>query len=368
MTDLLIAGAGPAGLLTALHARAAGLTVQVVDPRTGSIDKACGEGLMPGAVRLLAGLGLEVGRDVPGQPFHGIRYLDGDSRAETRFRTGTGWGVRRDLLHRVLAAAADDRGVVRTVGAVHDIRQTPSGISATVRTAAARTTAAGTTAGTTSGSEPAETTVSARYLVAADGLHSPIRRSLGLQQDDTGPARWGLRRHVSVAPWTDLVEVHWSPHAEAYVTPVGPDQVSVALLTDRRGSFDDQLTAFPALAARLAGHPADDVRGAGPLRQRVSRRVAGRVLLVGDAAGYVDALTGEGIDVAARSAQELVRCLVAGRPDAYERAWSRQTRRYRWITGSLLAARRREPVRRHLVGAAARLPRVFDVAVDQLTR
>ena len=77
MIDLLIAGAGPAGLATALYAERAGLTVTVVDPRALAgeharpIDKACGEGLMPGAVRDLADLGV----DPPGHPLQGIGYL-----------------------------------------------------------------------------------------------------------------------------------------------------------------------------------------------------------------------------------------------------------------------------------------------------
>lgn len=350
MTDLVVAGAGPAGLMTALHARAAGLDVLVVDPRTGPIDKACGEGLMPGALRSLEALGLDLEQDVPGREFRGIRYLDGDAHAEAHFRDGPGRGVRRDVLQGALARLAAERGIQRVTGRIGDVRQGADSVTSTLHTAS------GTSA------------VTADHLVAADGLHSPIRQRLGLQLPAAGPPRWGLRRHVAVAPWTDLVEVHWATGAEVYVTPVGDHEVSVAVLSGRRASFDEHLSAFPALADRLAGANADDVRGAGPLRQRVKGRVSGRVLLVGDAAGYVDALTGEGIDIAARASLRLVQCLVAGRPGDYEQAWQQVTRRYRWITGSLLAASRQQSVRRRLVGAAARLPRVFDAAVDQLTR
>ena len=97
-----------------------------------------------------------------------------------------------------------------------------------------------------------------------------------------GPAssdvRRGLRQHFSVAPWTDLVEVYWSRLGEAYVTPVADDVVGVAILTSARGTFDSHLEAFPDLKRRLRGAPAASaVMGAGPLRQRVRRRVAGRV-------------------------------------------------------------------------------------------
>jgi flavin-dependent dehydrogenase len=342
MIDLIVAGAGPAGLFTAVYANAAGLTVRVIEPRPSPIDKACGEGLMPGAVALLAELGLRTAVELPGRPFAGIRYVDGDRAAEARFATGSGWGMRRDLLQGSMFRLAERAGVEFVEGSVDHIEQTTDRVSA-----------AGATA---------------RYLVAADGLHSRIRTTLGLQRPDHGKPRWGLRRHLQVEPWTDCVEVHWSPDAEAYLTPLGDGWLSVAVLTGNRGSFGDQLASFPELADRVKGAVGDQVRGAGPLRQRVGGRVAGRVLLVGDAAGYLDALSGEGIDVAARSARELVRCLVAGRPQDYDRAWARVTRRYRFLTGALLAIRRRQFLQRHLVGAAARQPRLFRAAVHQLTR
>src|SRR5450759_5175786 len=93
----------------------------------------------------------------------------------------------------------------------------------------------------------------ARYLAVADGLHSPIRRRLGLERaaDSTTAPRWGTRRHFAVAPWTDLVEVHWASRSEAYVTPVGPELVGIAVLSSVQAPFDQQLAAFPALRDRL---------------------------------------------------------------------------------------------------------------------
>ena len=165
--------------------------------------------------------------------------------------------------------------------------------------------------------------ITARYLVAADGLHSPISRTLGLDRPIRGDRhRWGLRRHFAVEPWTDFVEVHWSDRSEAYLTPVGPALVGVAVLSSDRGSFEEQLAAFPDLASRLTGSEAGTVRGAGPLRRRTIRRADGRVLLVGDAAGYVDALTGEGIAVSLACARSLVDCVVQGDPAGYERCWA----------------------------------------------
>ena len=152
------------------------------------------------------------------------------------------------------------------------------------------------------------------------------------------------------------------------MTPVGPELVGVAVLSGDRAGFDAQLAAFPALAERLAGAEGGSVRGAGPLRRRTSRRVAGRVLLVGDAAGYVDALTGEGIAVSLACARSLVDCVVAGRPDDYEQRWRRDSRRYRALTSSLLWASGRPALRRAIVPAAQRVPWVFAGAVGQLAR
>ncbi|MFD3548349.1 NAD(P)/FAD-dependent oxidoreductase [Streptomyces sp. NPDC058655] len=340
MIDLLIAGGGPAGLATAIHGALAGLEVVVAEPRPTPIDKACGEGLMPGAVRRLT----ELGVPVSGRPFHGIRYVDGvgGRYAEGLFRSGPGLGSRRTDLQAALAARAERLGVRVLPCRVEEVRQ-----------AGDRVRAAGLTA---------------RYLVAADGLHSPVRRGLGLAAPPVPgrAARYGLRRHYAVEPWSELVEVHWAARCEAYVTPLAPDLIGVALLTTEHAPFDVQLARFPLLSARLAAAPGTAVRGAGPLRQGSRVRVAGRVLFVGDAAGYVDALTGEGLTLAVTAAGELVRCVREGRPQAYERAWRELSRSYRALTASLLWARQRPPLARRIVPLAARLPRVFTGAVNLL--
>ncbi|MCL6732513.1 NAD(P)/FAD-dependent oxidoreductase [Streptomyces neyagawaensis] len=367
--DLLVVGGGPAGLASALHAARAGLDVAVWEQRAGTVDKACGEGLMPGAVTALAALGL----DPPGKALRGIRYVAERHRVDADFAAGPGRGVRRTTLHAALREAVLDAGVRIEQRTARRVEQDDDGVRVDGTRAA--------------------------HLVAADGLHSPIRRALGLDRprrirsrhgagdgsgrgagdasgstagDGSGRgagrgSRHGLRRHYQLAPWSDHVEVHWAPRAEAYVTPVADDLVGVAVLTAARGSFDDHLAAFPELRERLAGSaPAGPVRGAGPLRQDASARTAGRVLLVGDAAGYVDALTGEGIALALAQAQAAVRAVVEGDVAGYEREWRRLTRRYRWLTHALLGATRVPPVRGALVPLAQRLPWLFTAAVDVL--
>ena len=107
MRDLVIAGGGPVGLATALYAARAGLDVAVREPRQGTIDKACGEGLMPGALVALR----ELGVDPPGHELAGIRYVSPSRSVSAPFRHGVGRGVRRTALHSALRAAVDAAGI-----------------------------------------------------------------------------------------------------------------------------------------------------------------------------------------------------------------------------------------------------------------
>jgi flavin-dependent dehydrogenase len=331
-SDLLIVGGGPGGLATALHARRHGLSVIVAEPRENPIDKACGEGLMPGGLAELASLGV----DPAGMPFRGIAYVSEHRRAEARFRSGPGRGVRRTTLHAELSARAKEQDTEWIRARVTSVQQDAHGV-----------TAAG---------------VRAKWLVAADGLHSPVRRAVGIKAKAGTPRRHGVRWHFKVPAWSEFVEVHWSRLGEAYVTPVEPDLVGVAILSGGR----PDLAWFPWLAQHLAGAKRGQARGCGPMRQVVSRRVAGRVLLVGDAAGYEDALTGEGISLAVKQAAAVVDAIVNDAPSSYEAAWHRVTRDYRLLTRALVLATAPRVGRRAIVPAATMLPAVFQRAVNIL--
>jgi flavin-dependent dehydrogenase len=336
--DLVVAGGGPAGLATAIHAARAGLQTVVIEKRAGPIDKACGEGLMPHAVRQLDLLGAQPA----GMPFRGISYFDERRSVTALFDSGTGLGVRRKTLHAALLTEADRAGVKLVHDKVGRVTQDAESVSVNG--------------------------IRARYLAAADGLHSPIRAALGLEMPAGRTRRWGLKRHIAVAPWSDLVEVYWSDEpgaGEAYVTPVAHDCVGIAILTSRQGRFEDHLAGFPRLRERIDGFAHEPDRAAGPLRQRVRSRVAGRVLLVGDAAGYVDALTGEGLGLAFSAARLLADSVAADRPGDYEEQWRRTTRRYRVLTAGLLNAAT-SPLRSLIVPAACGLPRVFRKVVNLL--
>ncbi|WAB84545.1 FAD-dependent monooxygenase [Microcella daejeonensis] len=367
-----IVGGGPVGLATAIGARLAGLSPVIFEARSGPIDKACGEGLMPGAMAALRRLGV----DPAGSPIRGIRYQDARRAVEHRYGPGReGRGVRRLVLHAALLERASELGVARRTVRVDGFSADASGVVVDGERFDA--------------------------LVGADGLHSRVRAVAGL---DRGPARaawrgssagraeaaarpapaaaaaareralgadgrrFGLRQHFAVAPWSDLVEVTYLDEVELYVTPVDEGTVGVAVLGRRPLDLGAAIARVPSLAERLSGAaPASELRAAGALRQRTRARTAGRVALVGDASGYVDALTGEGLRVGLAQSEQLVAALAAGTLPAYERAWSRSTRDFRMLTAGLLAAAT-SPARGLIVPAAAAMPRVFGAVVDRLAR
>jgi flavin-dependent dehydrogenase len=353
--DVAIVGGGPVGLAAAIEARMAGLSVVLVEQRTGPIDKACGEGLMPGARPLLARLGVSP----DGFALRGVSYRQGARAVTHRFAGDGAMGVRRTTLHAAMSARADELGVTRAAARVGQVRTGLGGVTVSAEA---------------TGGAPWQ--VTARYLLGCDGLHSTVARLAGLSRTRAStrrPGAWrsrryGVRQHYAIEPWSENIEVYYGPEAEIYVTPVSPTVVGLAMLARQGTDFDAALAAVPELAARVAGAPAASARrGAGPFLQRRRARTSGRILLVGDASGYVDAITGEGLRLGFSQARQAVRCIVADRPLDYERAWKRETRDFRLLTSGLVLLAT-SPLRGAIVPLAARFPRLFDVIVERLAR
>lgn len=346
--DAVIVGGGPAGLSFAAAAAARGLDVLVLEARPLPIDKACGEGILPAGHRALVALGVRGALGAAdATPIRAIRWIDARGpEVQVELPPPGGLGVRRPalssaLLARALAAGAEVRGA-----GVTGHRREPGSVAV----------------------ETEEETVRARLLVAADGLASPVRRREGLDAPTTGARRFGIRRHVASGTSDGTVEVHFADGVEAYVTPVGDGRAGVAFLFEGRapGGWDGLLARFPRLVDRFGDAATlSEERGAGPFMRASRARVLDRLVLLGDAAGFVDAVTGDGLSLALNEALDLA----AIAPDAiahgagrrtlapYERAWRARYRRYALFTRSLLAISRRPALRRRLVALAARDPR-----------
>jgi flavin-dependent dehydrogenase len=333
--DVLVIGGGPAGLATAIELASRDYGVLVIDRATPPIDKPCGEGLMPDGVLRLEELGVELSADQRA-PFRGIRYIEGELRAEARFQEGTGFGVRRPVLH----AALCDRA--REVGVAFQWQTVVRGL-------------------TDEGVETDRGEIEARWTIGADGLRSRVRSWAGLAAPSVGPKRFGVRRHYRCPPWSDLVEVYWSDGCEAYVTPVSREMVGVAILwSGSKTGFDGLLTNFPELMSRLEGAAVtgSDL-GTGPFDQRCSSVYRKRVALVGDAAGYRDAITGEGMSLALHQASALADAISVGDLAQYQRAVRGMTALPFRLIGLLLIAERRPWLRHRLLATLAHEPALF---------
>ncbi len=305
-------GGGPAGLAVAIAAAQRGFSVTVADSARPPIDKACGEGIMPDGVLALRALGVELS-GVDAAPLEGIRFVDaaGESRArfvQARFVQGSGVGMRRIALHQVLTARAEAVGVRLAWGTrVEAVRQ-------------CEVVAGGKT-------------LRCRYVVCADGQNSSLRQMAGLGAGTVYRRRYGFRSHIAMRPWSRFVEVHWADCGQAYVTPVGAEEVCVAWITsepqarissEQATRLESALPAFPELRERLAGQrPSDRTVGGVTVTRKLKAVIRGSIALVGDSSGGADAITGDGLSLAFQQATALADAMAAGDLSEYQRRQER---------------------------------------------
>jgi flavin-dependent dehydrogenase len=335
-TDVLVVGGGPAGLATAIAARRRGLDVTLVDSATPPIDKACGEGIMPDGLAAARSLGLDLA-PAGGRAFRGIRFCDSDAAVEADFAQGSGLGLRRTALHQLMLEHADNCGVRMCWG------NRVCGIAA-------------------EGVQLSDRFVSARWIVGADGGHSPVRRWAGLDTSHRESRRFGFRRHYAVAPWSEYMEIHWGAGCQLYITPTGEGEVCVVLISgNQRLRLEDALPGFPEVERRLAGAgPANQQRGGVTATRRLKSVYRGNVALVGDASGSVDAITGEGLCLLFQQAVALADALEAGELSLYQDAHRRIGRRPEWMARLMLLLDRNGGLRTRAMRAFAQRPALFE--------
>ena len=359
--DVLVVGGGPAGMAAGIYFGRAGLRTMVCERGPLPADKPCGEGVMPTGLEYLERLGVSAYLDQDHtRPFSGIHYLStSGAGASARFAEGPGQGIRRTELSRAFCerAAKIHALEVRSRTPVTLGLRGPSGTEAWL-----------------DGRK-----ITARLIVGADGIRSEVRRWAGLQGVSTQRRRFAVQQHFRCQPWSEYVEVHWAGDAEAYVTPCGREEVGVAVLwaAEEKKSgggqrlMESMLSRFPRLRASLQGvEPSSGARAIGPMHQVARSPVADGVGLVGDASGYLDAITGEGISLALAQVQALYDSIgpwmlsndavpTAGELQGYSRRISGMVRQHRLITRLVLFLSRKPRLAERAIKGLGRQPELF---------
>jgi menaquinone-9 beta-reductase len=333
--DVLVVGGGPSGLAAAIALRQRGADVLVADALLPPIDKPCGEGLMPNSRRELASLGVEVDPS-QGAEFRGILFADEQARVSAGFPRGAGLGVRRPVLQQLLLERAAELGVRFRWGTPVTARR---GLPVTA-----------------DGER-----MTYRWLVGADGNASQVRAWARLEAETLRSRRFGFRAHFRVASWSDFVEIHWGDVGQAYVTPVGEQEICVAGITRRPGvRLEEMLMKIPLLREKLAGMERTTAeRGAVTLTRRLRRVTRGHVSLVGDASGSADAITGEGLAMGFRQALLLAESLEAGGLERYEAGHAGILGLPHRMAGLMLLMDRFPALRRRALRTMAQRPELF---------
>ena len=323
--DVVVIGAGPVGSALAVMLGRAGLKTLLLDRAHFPRDKTCGEGLMPAGARVLEALGIST----EGFPrLGGVTYrVPGTASLEGSFgRGGAGRGTRRLAFDQLLVEVASATPNVDVL-----LGSQATGVDPRERDAIVTTTSGA---------------IRARYVVGADGLRSQVASWMRLWRPPAG-RRLALTGHVTAPGHAfERIVVTLLDGCEVYLAPTSSDEVLVALLGSKDALRTPGETVRAGYARRvahahpeLAGAMTSSLRGAGPFWIRPATVAAARVFLVGDAAGFLDPLTGDGISAGLLAARRLAGLLGAGveRPDRAYRRWeASQWRRRVFMTRLVL--------------------------------
>jgi flavin-dependent dehydrogenase len=336
MSDVCIAGGGPASLAAALALRQQGFQVTVVDCAVPPIEKACGEGLMPDSLAALRRLGVELDPS-DGYAFKGIRFSDGSSTVSGNFPNGKGLGIRRYQLHDVLVKHAQ-AAKVNLIWGAKNVRLCKGGISIQGEL------------------------MPAHFVVGADGLKSAIRNSAGLDAIRSEKRRYGFRRHYRLEPWSDYVELYWGPRGQFYITPVAKNEICAVFISRHpKLRLDSVLEDFPVLGSKLAGveHGSYEM-GSRSIPRSLRRVYKDGLALLGGASGSVDAVTGEGMCLAFKQADALAQALRSGNLKQYAARHKEIGAKPRMMASLMPTMELHSEVQRRALASLAKRPQLFE--------
>ncbi len=157
------------------------------------------------------------------------------------------------------------------------------------------------------------------------------------------------------------MEIYWGAVCQVYVTPVAPQEICVAVISrDPKLRINEALAHFPCLRARIDhASLASEERGAVTASRRLRRVTNGRVALIGDASGSVDAITGEGLCLGFRQSLSLAAAIAADNLPAYEAEHRRILRRPAFMAAFMLRLGESPWLRSRAMQALARKPELF---------